>query len=60
MRHKSYDETYKRNAVSLVDSGTPAAQVARDLGIPAHLILYLAQPVWHQADDAWQCEGESG
>jgi transposase len=38
MGHKSYDESYKRHAVSLVESGTPAAQVARDLGISAHLI----------------------
>ena len=38
MTHQIYDEAYKRNAVSLVESGTPAAQVARDLGISAHLI----------------------
>lgn len=36
MSEIKYDETFRRNAVSLVDQGTPAAQVARDLGIPVH------------------------
>ena len=33
-----YDESFKQNAVSLVEAGTPASQVARDLGISAHLV----------------------
>jgi len=38
-----YDESFKRNAVSLVEAGTPASQVARDLGISAHLVY-----AWHR------------
>ena len=38
MSQKTYDESFKRNAVSLVEAGTPAAQVARDLGISDYLI----------------------
>lgn len=38
MPQKIYDESFKRNAVSLVEAGTPAAQVARDLGISDYLI----------------------
>jgi transposase len=29
-----YDESFKRNAVSLVDSGQAAVRVAEDLGVP--------------------------
>ena len=52
MSINNYDEAYKRNAVSLVETGTPAAQVARDLGISAHLIYtwrkqYGTQPSRH-------------
>lgn len=36
MSHQKYDESFKRNAVQLVDSGQRAAQVARDLGVPAN------------------------
>jgi transposase-like protein len=38
MSQTTYDESFKRNAVSLVESGSPAAQVARDLNIPLHRI----------------------
>ena len=38
MSKVKYDESFKRNAISLVEGGTPAAQVARDLGISAHLV----------------------
>ncbi len=52
MSKVNYDESYKRNAASLVESGTPASQVARDLGISAHLVYkwrkqYGAQPSAH-------------
>lgn len=33
-----HDEQYRRNAVSLVESGKSKAQVARELNIPDHLI----------------------
>ena len=33
-----YDESFKRNAVSLVEAGTPASRVARDLGISDYLV----------------------
>jgi transposase len=33
MSNQKYDESFKRQAVSLVEGGTSAAQVARDLGI---------------------------
>ena len=36
MSHQKYDESFKRNAVQLVDSGQRAAQIARDLGVPAN------------------------
>jgi transposase len=32
---QKYDERFRRNAVQLVESGQTAAQVARDLGVPA-------------------------
>ena len=35
MSQQKYDESFKRNAVQLVDAGQRAAQVARDLGVPA-------------------------
>jgi transposase len=38
MSKEKYDESFKRNAVSLVEAGTPASRVARDLGISAHLV----------------------
>ena len=38
MSKVAYDDLFKRNAVSLVEAGTSASQVARDLGIPAHLV----------------------
>jgi transposase len=38
MSKVKYDESFKQNAVSLVEAGTPASQVARDLGISAHLV----------------------
>jgi len=38
MSQKTYDESFKRNAVSLVEAGTSAARVARDLGISDYLI----------------------
>ena len=38
MLKEKYDESFKRNAVSLVEGGTPASRVARDLGISAHLV----------------------
>ncbi len=38
MGKKKYDESYQRHAVSLVESGTSKAQVARELNISAHLI----------------------
>jgi transposase len=40
MSHSKYDDAFKRNAVKLVESGTTAAQVARDLGIPVNQ-LYM-------------------
>src|SRR6266567_3073955 len=33
-----YDESFKQNAVSLVEAGTPASRVARDLGISDYLV----------------------
>lgn len=36
MSNQKYDEAFKRQAVSLVEGGTSAAQVARDLGIAAN------------------------
>lgn len=36
MGKQKYDEAFKRNAVSLVESGQTAAQVARDLGLHAN------------------------
>lgn len=61
MSVKKYDESFKRNAVSLVETGTPAAQVARDLGISAHLIYtwrkqYGAKPSAHGNAAAQQDE----
>ena len=52
MSQKQYDESFKRNAVSLVEAGTPASQVARDLGISAHLVYgwgkqYRTSPSTH-------------
>ena len=38
MSKTKYDESFKQNAVSLVEAGTPAAQVARDLGISPYLV----------------------
>ena len=38
MSQITYDESFKQNAVSLVEAGTPASQVACDLGISAHLV----------------------
>ena len=38
MSKVKYDESFKQNAVSLVEAGTPAAQVARDLGISDYLV----------------------
>ena len=38
MSKKQYDESFKQNAVSLVEAGTPASRVARDLGISAHFV----------------------
>jgi transposase len=38
MSQQKYDEAFRRNAVQLVESGQTAAQVARDLGIPASQI----------------------
>lgn len=38
MSKVKYDESFRKNAVSLVESGTSASQVARDLGISAHLV----------------------
>ena len=38
MSKVKYDESFKQNAVSLVEAGTPASQVAYDLGISAHLV----------------------
>lgn len=38
MSQKTYDESFKQNAVSLVEAGTSAAQVARDLGISSYLV----------------------
>ena len=36
MSKQKYDESFKRNAVRLIESGQTGAQVARDLGIPAN------------------------
>ena len=52
MSKENYDESFKQNAVSLVEAGTPASQVARDLGISAHLVYawrrqYGTQPSAH-------------
>ena len=52
MQQKIYDESFKLNAVSLVEAGTPAAQVARDLGISPYLVYtwrsqYGAKPSTH-------------
>lgn len=33
MSNRKYDEAFKQNAVQLVESGSTAAQVSRDLGI---------------------------
>jgi len=33
-----YDESFKRNAVSLVEAGTAASQVGRDLGVSDYLV----------------------
>ena len=38
MSKKEYDESFKQNAVSLVEAGTPASQVARDLGVSDYLV----------------------
>ena len=38
MSKEKYDESFKRNAVSLVEAGTPATQVALDLGISDYLV----------------------
>jgi len=38
MSHIQYDESFKQNAVSLVEAGTPASRVARDLGISPYLV----------------------
>ena len=38
MSQKTYDDSFKQNAVSLVEAGTPAAQVARDLGVSPYLV----------------------
>lgn len=32
-RHSKYDESYRRQAVAMVQEGRPAAAVARELGI---------------------------
>lgn len=34
----NYDESFKKNTVSLVEAGTPASQVARDLGVSDYLL----------------------
>lgn len=52
MSHQKYDESFKRHAVQLVDSGQTAAQVARDLGVPANQLYawckrYRATPSAH-------------
>jgi transposase len=36
MSKQKYDESFKRNAVRLIESGQTGAQVARDLGVPAN------------------------
>jgi transposase len=38
MSQTTYDESFKKNAVSLVEAGTPASRVARDLGISDYLV----------------------
>jgi len=38
MSNKKYDDTFKRNAIRLVESGQGAARVARDLGLRANQI----------------------
>jgi transposase len=38
MSQQKYDESFRRNAVQLVESGQSGAQVARDLGVPASQI----------------------
>ena len=38
MSHPKYDESFKRNAVSLIESGIRASQVARDLGVSDYLV----------------------
>ena len=38
MSRAHYDESLKRNAVSLVESGIAASQVARDLGVSDYLV----------------------
>lgn len=52
MSHQKYDESFQRNAVQLVASGQTAAQVARDLGVPANQLYawckrYRATPSTH-------------
>jgi transposase-like protein len=43
MSKVKYDASFKQNAVSLVEAGTPASRVARNLGISAHLVY-----AWHR------------
>jgi transposase len=38
MSQIKYDESFKQNAVALVEAGTPASYVARDLGISSYLV----------------------
>jgi transposase len=38
MSKVKYDESFRKNAVTLVEAGTSASQVARDLGISVHLV----------------------
>lgn len=43
-RQSKYDESFRRNAVSLIEGGRTAASVARELGIPVnHLYEWTRQ-----------------
>lgn len=51
-RRNSYDRQFKIDAVSLVvNGGRSVSQVARDLGIDAH-ILYPWKREWTNSDEA--------
>ena len=43
MSKVEYDESFKQKAVSLVEAGTPASRIARELGISAHLVYAWRQ-----------------